>query len=329
MSSPKRPNPASRRNSSSGGRSGDPTKPGKQGESAKRAPMRPVTRAILVSVFALPVLAAFLLSAFIPDDIGTPARIGVDAQVTALLPTGANTVRFVQTIGSERAELNGYVDFSDCSTDVTGSVTTEKGDTGYEYRNDGNGEAVRSTGGLWYDIADPDGPLLAVYSPTHVGMFSVEQERGIICAVGLLDELATIDPSLPSTSVTTLAWDAARSEQFHSEQAAIVGEKIFRAYGASDAEIEATAELIQQLFAPDFTTFRASSGVTVERIGDETVIVITAEGDAGAELRSEFRFTPTQRRDVLPVRFERYLAKLTAEAKASGKTFKQLLTEQG
>jgi hypothetical protein len=291
--------------------------------------MRPLTRAVLVSVFALPVLAAFVLSAFIPDDIGSTSRPGTDAEVTALLPTGANMVRFVQTIGSERAELNGYIDFTDCATDVTGSVTTEKGTTGYEYRNDGNGEAVRSTSGTWYDIADPDGPLLAVYSPTHIGMFSVEQERGIICAVGLLDELATVDPSIPATSVTVLAWDAARSEQFHAEQAAIVGEKIFRAYGASDAEIEATAELIQQLFAPDFTTFRAASGVTVERNGDDTVIVITAKGDAGAELRSEFRFTPTEPRDIAPVIFERYLAKLAAEAKASGKTFEQLLTEQG
>jgi hypothetical protein len=297
-----------------------------------RSSFRPSRRALLTAVLAAPVLAAFVLAAFVPDDTGTAPETAApgatpDPAVTALLPSGPNTFTFRQTVGSERTELSGYIDFSDCTTDASGSVTTEKGTTRFEFRNDGTGEAVRANAGAWYDIADPAGPLLAVYSPTHIAMFTVEQERGMVCAIGLLDDLATLDSS-PTAAAGALTWDAARSDRFHAEQAAITGEKIFRAYGASDAEIAATGDLIQQLFVPDVTSFRAKSSVTISVDGADTVIAITANGaTADVVLRSEFRFTPTARRDVTAVPFERYLEKLAAEAKASGKSFEELLTE--
>ena len=283
---------------------------------------------MVFALLSMPVLAAFILAAFIPDDDLTVTRPSADPGVAALLPSGPNTFSFRQTVGSESTVLTGYIDFSDCTTDASGSVTTEKGTTKFELRNNGNGEAVRADDGTWYDIADPAAPLLAVYSPTHIAMFTVEQERGIVCAIGLLDDLTTIDNSATVANGAALVWDTPRSDRFHAEQAAITGEKIFRAYGASDAEIVATKDLIQQLFVPDITSFRAKSSVTISADGDETVITITASGaTADIVLRSEFRFTPTVRREVSPVPFKPYLVKLAEEAKASGKSFKELLTE--
>ena len=248
-----------------------------------------------------------------------------DAAVSALLPTGPNTFTFTQRMGDQSVELTGYIDYTDCSTEATGTVTSPNGTKRYEFVNSGSGEAVRVDGGAWIDVASMEAPLFAMLNPMGLIHFSVEQERGVVCSIGLLDELATVGDAADES--TMLNWDLDRIKAFITAQADITSAHFFETQGATSQDIADTTELRRDLFDISIDTFLSNISTAITKSDAATTITFRKVSDPSAAPVSVFTFTPTTRHTVSPVQYKRYYDQLAEEARASGKTFREILAE--
>jgi hypothetical protein len=264
------------------------------------------------------------------DRIAVPAP---DAGVAAILPKGPHTFTASFELNKLSASLSGYVDFDDCTTDATASYIDGGGEKHtVAYRNSGDGEAFSADGGAWTSTDDPffDMAITSLFSPILISSFSVPAANSIVCSLNLLAQYA----SLPDTGAVTdtgveLVWDHARIQAYNDQARRAFGEAFYRAAGATDSDIaalRASGEFDETfIFDVPSTDFLGRITPRVTRSGESTIIELIATTESGKKVPLTYTFIPTAKRVVEPVEFTKYLDSIRAEAKASGKSFDEIL----
>jgi hypothetical protein len=251
--------------------------------------------------------------------------VPTDANITELLPTGSHSVTIEQSSDGVTLAGTGYVDFSDCTTEVTVRADGDSS-ASYKYvRTADKFEVANRDNKGWFEFVNPDGTfaelLFAPYSLRDV----VSQEMGIVCSVLLLDDLGTLGDK--TDDGFQIKWTAANRKALIKSEMEAYSETLLRALGATDAEVN---EWLPRTMRPDMPTFAdmfLDYETYISPAADATSpTVITVKN--GPRTVLTMTLTPTDPRTVTPVEYEPFHAKKIAETLKEGLTFKQWIEKR-
>lgn len=249
-----------------------------------------------------------------------------DREVFDLLPKGPNNFTIDSKLGITEVSVSGYVNFDDCSTEATGTMTINGVSSVHRYINSGTGEAVSKDNGSWNDIVSPKAANTIIITPMSMMLNNVVVNNGVACSVSMLSELASVDENSLDTE-KTLVWDYKRTADFAEAQGILVGKKTFKALGATDLEIAMQADLIKSLFNTDPKAIMEKQKFVISRIGKDITINVYRTDNKTNVAFITYTFTPTAKISVVPVPYKTWYEELSTDFKASGLDFDEYIRQ--